>query len=281
MQTARSSEFWLGVRDTVPVIVGAIPFGIIFGALAINAGLSVYATLAMSLFVFAGSSQFVAAGLVAQGAGVLVIVLTTFVVNLRHGLYSASLGPYLSRQSQRWLLPLGFWLTDETYAVVVQRYARSDDSPYKHWYHLGSSIAMYTNWQLCTIIGIVAGTRLQGIAEWGLEFAMVVTFIGIVVPLLITFPNLLCAIVAGAVAVILRELPNQLGLVTGALSGIGAAMVLDLMSKHRETGAISGEQEQEQNPLAKQTMSVEKISAADASDMDSTSNDSSSKGGRS
>jgi len=231
MQYTSSSEFWSGARDTLPVVVGAIPFGIIFGALAINAGLSVYATLAMSLFVFAGSSQFVAAGLVAQGAGVLVIILTTFVVNLRHGLYSASLGPYLSRQSQRWLLPLGFWLTDETYAVVVQRYARTDHSPYKHCYHLGSSLAMYLNWQLCTVIGIVAGTQLQGLSQWGLEFAMVVTFIGIVVPLLVSVPMLACAVTAGAVALWLRDWPNQAGLMLGALAGIGVAMLLDTSEK--------------------------------------------------
>jgi len=175
MTFTKRAEFTAGARDTIPVIVGAIPFGIIFGALAINAGLSVAGTLAMSLIVFAGSSQFVAAGLLAQGAGIAVITLTTLVVNLRHALYSASLGPYLAKQSQRWLMPLGFWLTDETYAVVVQRYARNDSSPYKHWYHLGSSIAMYANWQLCTVIGIVAGTQLQGMADWGLEFAMVVT----------------------------------------------------------------------------------------------------------
>ena len=125
-------EFLLGMRDTVPLLVGAIPFGILFGALAVNAGLSLPATLAMSLIVFAGSSQFVAAGLVAQGAGVLIIVLTTFVVNLRHALYGASLGPYLRGLSHRWLLPLAFWLTDEAYAVVIQRYERADTSPYKH-----------------------------------------------------------------------------------------------------------------------------------------------------
>jgi len=85
MTSTPSTEFWSGARDSIPVIVGAIPFGIIFGALAINAGLSVAGTLAMSLFVFAGSAQFVAAGLIAQGGGLLVIVLTTFVVNLRHG----------------------------------------------------------------------------------------------------------------------------------------------------------------------------------------------------
>ena len=209
------------------MVVGAIPFGIIFGALAINAGLSVAATLGMSLFVFAGSSQFVAVGLVAQGAGILVIVVTTFVVNLRHALYSASLGPYLSTLPQRWLLPLGFWLTDETYAVVIQRYARRDDSLHKHWYHLGSSVAMYSNWLLCTVVGIVAGTQLQGMADWGLEFAMIVTFIGIVVPLLREVPMLLCAVVAGAVSFLLREWPNQIGLMLGALAGIAAAMLVE------------------------------------------------------
>ena len=220
-----SAEFCSGARDSIPVIVGAIPFGIIFGALAINAGLSVAATLGMSLIVFAGSSQFVAAGLVAQGAGIVVIIVTTFVVNLRHALYSASLGPYLSKLSHRWLMPLGFWLTDETYAVVVQRYARDDGSPYKHWYHLGSSLAMYLNWQLCTIIGIVAGTQLEGLADWGLEFAMVVTFIGIIVPLLRSVPMVLCAVIAGAVSFLLRDWPNQIGLMLGALTGIAIAML--------------------------------------------------------
>lgn len=215
------------------MIIGATPFGIIFGALAINAGLSVAATLGMSLIVFAGSSQFVAAGLVVQGAGILVIVFTTFVVNLRHALYSASLGPYLSKLSHRWLMPLGFWLTDETYAVVVQRYARDDNSPYKHWYHLGSSVSMYLNWQLCTVIGIVAGTQLQGMADWGLEFAMVVTFIGIVVPLLRAVPMVLCAVVAGAVSFLLRDWPNQIGLMLGALAGIAVAMLVDVGGKRR------------------------------------------------
>ena len=222
-----ASEFWSGARDTIPVIVGAIPFGIIFGALAMNAGLSVVATMGLSLIVFAGSSQFVAAGLVAQGAGIVVIIFTTFIVNLRHALYSASLGPYLSGKSQRWLMPLAFWLTDETYAVVVQRYARDDGSANKHWYHLGSSVAMYSNWQLCTVIGIVAGTQLKGMADWGLEFAMVVTFIGIVVPLLRSLPLVLCAVVAGGVSVFLRDWPNQSGLLVGSVVGIGIAMLLD------------------------------------------------------
>src|SRR5512145_399977 len=148
----RRSEFIAGVKDTFPLVLGAIPFGIIFGAVAVTGGMSPAATIGMSVFVFAGSSQFVGAGLFGQGVGAGVIILTTFVLNLRHALYGASLAPYARNLSQRWLLPLGFWLTDETYAVVIRRYQQNDTSPYKHWYILGSSVFMYTNWQVCTII---------------------------------------------------------------------------------------------------------------------------------
>ena len=100
---SRRSEFWNGVKDTFPLVVGAIPFGIIFGALAVTSGVSPGGALAMSAIVFAGSSQFIAAGLVAGGAPLLVIVLTTLVVNLRHALYSASLAPHMKHLPQRWL----------------------------------------------------------------------------------------------------------------------------------------------------------------------------------
>ena len=93
------------MRDTVPLLLSAAPFGVVFGALGVSSGLSGPAVIGLSLFVFAGSSQFVAAGLVAQGASVPLIVLTTFVVNVRHALYATSLGPYLTRLPRRWLPP--------------------------------------------------------------------------------------------------------------------------------------------------------------------------------
>jgi len=228
--TSARQEFIRGLKDTIPLIIGAIPFAIIFGALAITAGLSVWATMGLSLIVFAGSAQFVAAGLVAQGAGVGLIVLTTLIVNLRHGLYSASLGPYVKHLPQRWLVPLAFWLTDESYAVVIQRYRESDDSPNKHWYYLGSAILMYCNWQVFTVIGIVTGQSLSAIRDWGLEFALVLTFIGIVVPLLVTRAMLASAVVAGSVALMGIDLPHQLGLMLGALAGIVVGYVTELMT---------------------------------------------------
>ena len=214
---------------------GATPFGMLFGTLAISVGLSVWATMGLSLFVFAGSSQFVAAGLVGQGAGLGVIVLTTFVVNLRHALYSASLGPYFRHLSHGWLVPLAFFLTDESYAAVISRFEQADSSPNKHWFYLGGALLMYINWQLWTAVGIVAGTQIQGAGDLGLEFAMVVTFIGIVVPLIRQWPMLVCALVAGGTSLLFDVLPHQLGLIAAAVCGIIAGIVVQAWNRKRQT----------------------------------------------
>src|SRR5690606_20944407 len=179
---SRLHEFLNGARDTLPLILGAIPFGIIFGTLASAAGLSLWQALGMSLLVFAGSAQFIAVSLLGGGAGMVVLLLTTFVVNLRHALYSATLQPFVRHLPGRWRAPLAFWLTDETFAVVQHRYAARDESAHKHWYFFGSCLAMYTNWQLCTLIGVAFGQAVPNLATWGLDFAMLATFIGIVVP---------------------------------------------------------------------------------------------------
>lgn len=219
--------FLMGMRDTVPLILGAIPFGILFGALGISAGLSPMAVIGFSLFVFAGSSQFIGANLVAQAVAMPFIWMTTFIVNLRHALYAASLGPYMKDLPQRWLIPLAFWLTDETYAVVIRNY--QEGKPHAHWYHLGSSIAMYSNWNFSTWIGILAGTQFKGLAESGLDFAMVVTFIGIVVPLIINRPMLVCALVSGVTAVLANPLENKIGLIIAAVAGIAAGIIVETL----------------------------------------------------
>lgn len=137
-------KFWAGARAIVPLVIGAIPFGLIFGTLAASSGLSFAATVAMSAFVFAGSSQFIAIGLVAAGTAIPLIILTTFVVNLRHLLYAASLLPHVNALPTRWKLPIGFFLTDECFVVAIARYNQSDASPYKQWYYLGAALCMYS-----------------------------------------------------------------------------------------------------------------------------------------
>ncbi len=223
--TSRKIEFARGAKDSIPMLVGAAPFGLIFGVIAIGAGLTPGAVIGFSAIVFAGSAQFIAAKLFGDGLAISLIIFTTFVVNLRHALYSASLGPYMKDFSQKWMLPLAFWLTDETYAVVINQYP--GDAPYKRWYHLGSSVAMYVNWQIWTLIGLFAGTQLEGIAELGLEFALVVTFIGIVVPMLTTCPMLLTAVVAGVVSVLARGIPNNGGLMVASIVAIATGIITE------------------------------------------------------
>ena len=217
---SRHHEFTQGARDMLPMLLGAMPFGIIFGSLAGAAGLDPLQTLGMSALVFAGSAQFIAISLLASGAGIAVVLLTTLVVNLRHALYSASLQPFVRHLPKRWRMPLAFWLTDEAYAVVQQRYLQGDAGAYRHWYFLGAALAMYLNWQACTLVGVLFGRAIPNIGEWGLDFAMLATFIGIVVPMLRNRPQVAAALVAAGVALACHELPYKLGLMAAAASGI-------------------------------------------------------------
>lgn len=230
-QTSPWREFWAGARQTIPLIVGAIPFGIIFGTLAQTSGLSFAATAAMSACVFAGSSQFIALGLLGSGSPVGIIVLTTFVVNLRHLLYAVGLVPYLKHLGQSWKAALGFWLTDETFMVAIQRYHQPDSSPYKHWFQLGSALSMYGNWQLCTWLGLTLGQSLPNAANWGLDFAMVATFIGMTIPYLKTRPMVATVLVAGVAALLARSLPHQLGIMVAAIAGILVGVTLETTQK--------------------------------------------------
>ncbi|HEY9889399.1 MAG TPA: AzlC family ABC transporter permease [Candidatus Obscuribacterales bacterium] len=220
-------EFWAGARQTIPLIIGAIPFGIIFGTLAQASGLSAAATLAMSAGVFAGSSQFIAVGLVATGSPIAIIVLTTLVVNLRHLLYAVGLVPYLRHLGQGWKAALAFWLTDETFMVAIQRYREGDRTPHQHWFQLGSAVAMYGNWQLSTWLGLTLGQNLPNAANWGLDFAMVATFIGMTIPYLTTRPMVATVVVAGGTALLARSLPHQLGLMVAAIAGILAGLMVE------------------------------------------------------
>ena len=219
------SEFYAGMRDMTPLIIGGIPFGIIFGALAVASGLSPWTAMAMSLFVFAGSAQFIAVGLFAGGASLPVIVLTTFVVNLRHALYSASLAPYVRHLPQRWLVPLGGMLTDESFLVTIRRYEAGGDLTHAQWYYLGSNLGMYVPWALSTLVGIIFGVIIPDPARFGLDFAMSATFIGMLIPTIKGRPVLLSVVVAGVTAVLAFPLPNNIGLFVAAIAGVIAGVI--------------------------------------------------------
>jgi len=239
--------FWRGARDCLPLVVGGIPFGIIFGALAVGNGFSVPATLAMSLFVFAGSAQFIALGLVAAQVSLPVILLTTLVVNLRHLLYGATLAPRM-RDIPEWQKALGaFWLTDESFAVMALRLKDEPadsglSGPELSEYYFGSAAVMYADWQLSTLAGALFGNFMPGVSSWGLDFAMPVTFIGIMAPYLKRLPMATAVLVAGAVSILAFALPSKLGLLAAALAGILAGTLAEVALPPKREGAVGKEE---------------------------------------
>ena len=241
------SEFLAGVKAELPILIGVVPFGLIYGVLALDAGLSPFQTQAMSVIVFAGSAQFIMAQLFALGTPASVIVITAILVNLRHALYSASVAPYVKHLPGRWRFGLAYFLTDEAYAVTINRYQRGGDSPNKHWYFLGAGLALWTTWQISTSAGILLGAQIPN--SWPLDFFLALTFIALVVPALEDWAAAAAALTAGLVSVLAFNLPFKLGLVVAALIGVAAGMLVE-KAVSRQLSADSSQPSADQPPAS-------------------------------
>lgn len=219
------SEFLAGLKAELPLVVGVVPFGLIYGVLAVGAGLPPVAAQAMSAIIFAGSSQFIAAQLYGVGTPAPVIVLTVAAVNLRHALYSASIAPYIEHLPARWKWFLAYLLTDEAYAVSILHYRQEGELRHKHWFFLASGLLLWLAWQASTAAGVFLGAAVP--ASWSLDFTLALTFIAILVPALTDRATVGAAVCAGLVALLVAGLPLKLGLVSAALAGILAGYWLE------------------------------------------------------
>ena len=220
-----------GVIDILPMLLGTAPFGVIFGAYALEMNLGFEGTQGFSIFIFAGSSQFVGASLYGQGTSLIVLAVTTFFINLRHLLYGASLGPRLLNVSPIERLMMSFFLTDESFAIV-SRFTRV-----KARYYWGAALAMYVNWQIWTLIGFTLGSYLKGISSMNLGFVMVPAFLAIIVPQIKNKNSLICCITATGLSILFIDLPHQLGLIIATLSAIFATLLIEYLtqvSKHKK-----------------------------------------------
>ncbi len=228
----RKSNFWAGLRAEIPLLIGVFPFGLIYGALALSSGLTPAAAQMMSSIVFAGSSQFISVQLIHEAAPGLVIVLTIAVVNLRHMLYSASLAPYVSHLPMRWKVLLSYLLTDEAYAPTILNYENEGITPYSHWFFLAAGFSLWFTWQVSTAVGIFLGSAIP--ASWPLSFALPLTFIAMVVPVLKNRPSVAAAVSAGLTALLTNSLPYKLGLVVAAIVGILVGTFLESRAHLKE-----------------------------------------------
>lgn len=226
----QKKEFLGGTKAALPLVLGAIPFAILFGTLAPTSGLTALATIAMSIFVFAGSAQFIVLALIAAQAPLEMILLTTFVVNLRHLLYATALVEYVKHLSLAWRAILAFGLTDESFANMSQRYLQKDKTN-AHYFYLGSICCFYCTWVSFTILGVALGSMIPDMSAWGLEFAMSVTFIGMVVPYMNSKAMISAIICAAISSLTFAHLPNKLGLIISALIGVAVGLSISKFKK--------------------------------------------------
>ena len=192
-----ASTFLDGLRSSLPLAPGVAVFALVYGVVARQAGLSLTATVAMSVLVFAGASQFTAVSMWGQASGGL-IVLATFIINLRHLLMGASLAPYLRGESKGWKALLAFGTVDESYALAISRFLTGDGS---RDFFLGASTTLYASWVLGAVAGGIMGGQVPDPGRWGIALVFPLTFLGLLVPLLTNRVVWLVAATSGAVAV--------------------------------------------------------------------------------
>jgi len=231
------SAFLAGVRDVAPMILGVAPFGTITGVAAVGAGLTPGEAIGMSLLVFAGASQLAGIALIGQGAPAAVIVLTTFMINLRMAMYSASLSVFVRALRVGTRVGLAYLMTDQAYAFSVLRYRREPEIPRRDYY-LGVALPLWITWQVATAAGALAGAQVP--PGWQLDFAIPLTFLALLAPAVRDRPGLAAAIVGGGLALALRGLPYNLGLVVASLAGIATGTMLEARTALRGDAAEAG-----------------------------------------
>ena len=220
----RRSGVLAGVRDVLPLLSGAVPFGMLVGVAAVGAGITATQATVMSVLLFAGASQLAAIDLLVRDAPAAVVVLTVLVVNVRMTMYSASVAPYFRQFPAAWRWPFIYVLTDYTYALSVTEFDASRPE-YNRRYYLGVAVPLWVTYVGATAAGAALGARIP--PAWGLDFAIPLVFVALVVPTVEDRATLLAAVAAGVVAVAGAGLPFNLGLVVAAVGGVAAGLAAD------------------------------------------------------
>ncbi|MEH7546442.1 AzlC family ABC transporter permease [Neobacillus vireti] len=189
-----SSEFKKGFQAGVSIGIGYFPIALTFGLLAKTSGLSIYETVLMSLIVFAGAAQYISLSLIAYGTGIFEIILTTFIVNIRHFLMSATLNEKVEKDRLLKKLLYAFGITDETFSVAATR----EDSV-STGYMFGIISVSYSSWVVFSGVGHLIGASLPQTLQHSMGVALYAMFIGLLVPSMKKSAKVIFLAVLGAV----------------------------------------------------------------------------------
>ncbi|QYK42007.1 MAG: AzlC family ABC transporter permease [Paracoccaceae bacterium] len=223
--TDRSSTtraLWRGLRDGSPFVVVVLPFSVLFGVVARDAGLDLLQVFAMSAVVIAGAAQFTALSLMTDGAPVFVALIAGLAVNLRMAMYSAALVPHLGQAPLWQRLLMAYAMVDQVYAVSVRAYEREPAMPLpeKVAYYTGNILAICPLWYVGTIVGALVGRAIP--SSLSPDFAVPVCFLALLAPMLRGLPNIVAAGTSLTGAIAFSGVPWNLGLIMAALCAMMA-----------------------------------------------------------
>ena len=215
------TPLWRGAVDALPFTIVVAPFGLLFGVVGTEAGLDLAQVMGFSFLVIAGASQFAALQLMTENAPALIVVASALAVNLRMAMYSASFAPYLGAAPLWKRALVAYMLVDQTYALAIQRYeGRQESHAARLAYFFGTCLPIVPVWYAATLTGILLGAAIP--PEWGLDFAVPITFLALTAPALRTVAHVAAAGTAVTLALLLAGLPWNLWLM---LAGIGGMVV--------------------------------------------------------
>lgn len=233
MASTSMNTYWHGVRDGLPFLLVIAPFSMLFGVVASEAGLNVFEALSFSVVVIAGAAQFTALQLLRDEAPTLIVILSALAINLRMAMYSATLTPHLGKAPLWQRALVAYFLVDQSFALSADRFEkeRGWSVSDKIAYFFGVVTPICPMWYVLTIVGAMIGNAIP--PEYALDFALPITFLAMIAPMLRSVPHLVAAGVAVAASLLFVSLPLNLGLLVAGLLGMMAGARAELWVTRR------------------------------------------------
>ena len=227
------SAYWKGFRDGTPFVLVIVPFSTLFGVLATESGLSVFEVMTFSIVVIAGAAQFTALQLMNENAPTIVVLVSSLAGNLRMAMYSASLTPFLGSAPlwQRGIL--AYFTVDQPYALSILQFENEPKMtvPERVAYFMGCVTPVCPNWYLFTLVGALVGKSIP--PELALDFAVPITFLAMIGPMLRTGAHVAAALVSVCLALGFAWVPYNLGLMIAGLGGMMTGAQVELWASRR------------------------------------------------
>ena len=232
-----NSLFVKGAKDGLPFVIVIVPFGAIFGAIATQVGLNIAEVMGFSLLVIAGASQLAAVQLLTENAPTLIVIATALAVNLRMAMYSASLTPYIGSAPVWKRVIAAYFMFDQPYALSIMEYEKKPDLPVhlRLSYYFGTAIPIATEWYIATLAGALLAERIP--PELGVDFAVPVTFLAVVAPMLKSPAHIAAALTSAVGVLVLGFMPFGTGLLAAALLALIVGALVEVWLEKREAGA--------------------------------------------